>query len=158
MDTRRLKPSRILLQLLWTPKIGDRVLVTYPQTRRRIARIVDENLYGKDPLYQLDLAGDTWWKTQHLTYIPTRARYEETISRLQSFGVLEWVERDELNKNKWKAALRCNQTMIILSGTAQRMLSDLLNYRAFDSRINDAVNQLVAEQTRGAGAIKLRSV
>jgi hypothetical protein len=159
MDTRRLKPSRIFLQLLWIPKIGDRVLVSYPQTKRRIARIMDENLYGKEPEYQLDIAGDTWWKTRFLTYVPTRARYEETLNKLKDSGTLAWIERDELKKNKWKAALRCNQTLIILSGTAQRILSDLLDYRAFDSRINDAVNQLVAEQTRGTkGAVRLRSV
>lgn len=158
MDTRRLKPSRIFLQLLWTPKIGDRVLVTYPQTRRRIARIVDENLYGKDARYQLDLAGDTWWKTEHLTYIPTRQAYERLMEDMVLQGIINWKEPDQLTKNKWKVALRCNQTQIIIEGTLQKVLSEILNYRPLDSAINDAVNRIVGATRGTTSATKLRCV
>lgn len=158
MDTRRLKPSRILLQLLWTPKIGDRVLVTYPQTRRRIARIIEENNYGKEPEYQLDIAGDTWWKTHFLTYVPTRQAYEQLLENLVLQGIINWVDRDPLNKNKYKVAVRCNQTQIIAEGTLPKVLSDILNYRPLDSEINNAVNRIVGA-TRGTNsATKLRCV
>ncbi len=145
----KLKTSRTLLQLIWKPQVGDRVLLKR-MGRPRYATIRDINVAGEALLDW----HEEWYRIRHLAYVPRRVAYNQILEKLKIF---EWLQQDAQHKYQYKCAVRCPQATIQIEGTSQDVLTKLLDIRVICPKANDAINDLV-NQTRGAGAIRFQSV
>lgn len=150
----KLKLSRIFLQIIWNPAVGDRVLFK-KLGKVRFAKIQDINVMG-----EIQLAGHPeWWKSKHLTYVPRNQAYQKILNQLNDLFVFEWLESDPSRPDHFKCAIKGPITTIQIEGTSQDVLTRLLDLRGICPKVNQAINHLV-NKSRGAshGAIQLKVV
>jgi hypothetical protein len=123
------------VQLLWEPKVGDRVIFEGQKTL--ITKIDDEKICHLEGIDRVALP-------YKLTYRPTPT---DVLDVLKKLSIYSYSQLDPVMR-KVKVGVRCNKGVVHLAGNPFKVLSDILNLRVVDLNINNSINQAFERANR----------
>jgi hypothetical protein len=131
------------IRMLWSPKPGDRVQLLGVRT------FIDDITEHGCSLQDIPA---TFFLPSQLRYRVDPREYEKVLDQLQHL----FNFREKQSDGKWIASIRINKkSSMIFKGRARKILMHLLELRIADIEINQAINDLVNQASRGPqGAIR----
>jgi hypothetical protein len=128
MRTHKESDAELFVQLLWAPRVGDRIRIKQngQETRSRISQLLLEGFRIEDGRYTV--------LRENCRFQPRLPEYEKVLTQLL-------VHMNQ--KLGRQVVLRVNGLPVILTGRPKKMLSRFLALRFYCWEVQQAVNQLV---------------